>query len=161
MSKARVESLVMRGVSVREYSHRPWEPMGITEEKWFNQLQNGSNIGQLERMYSRDRDVADPERPNLALAILLPGLAQFQESRPVAGGFLSGLGVAFAALSAVNLSKGNGSAVQVWLPLLAVDMMASGADVWYNHYREQAVTGFSLNLVPHPSGAGVTLAARF
>lgn len=161
LSKKKVEALVMRGVSVREYSHRPWEPMGIPEEKWFNQLQNGSNIGQLERMYSRDRDVADPDRPNLALAILLPGLAQFQESRPVAGGFLGGFGLAFAALSAVNLSKGNGSAVQIWLPLLGLDMFASGADVWYHHYREQAVTGFSLNLVPHPSGAGLTLAARF
>ena len=161
LSKKKVEALVMRGVSVREYSHRPWEPMGITEEKWFNQLQNGSNIGQLERLYSRDRDVADPDRPSLAAAILLPGFAQFRESRPVAGSFLSGLGVAFAALSAVNFSKGNGSAVQVWLPLLAVDMFASGADVWWNHYREQAVTGFSFQVVPRPSGTGLTLAARF
>jgi hypothetical protein len=161
LSKKKVEALVMRGVSVREYSHRPWEPMGITEEKWFHQLQNGSNIGQLERLYSRDRDVADPDRPNLALSILLPGLAQFQESRPVAGGFLSGFGLAFAALSAVNLSKGNGSAVQIWLPLMGLNMLASGADVWYHHYREQAVTGFSLNLVPLPAGAGLTLAARF
>lgn len=44
LKKKKVEALVTRGVSVREYSHRPWEPMGITEEKWFFQLQNGSNI---------------------------------------------------------------------------------------------------------------------
>jgi len=70
MDKKMVEALVTRGVSVREYSHRPWEPMGITEEKWFFQLQNGSNVGQLHRMYSRERDVADPDRPNLALSLI-------------------------------------------------------------------------------------------
>lgn len=161
MSKKKVEALVTRGVSVREYSHRPWEPMGISEDKWFSQLQNGSNLGQLERMYSRDRDVADPDRPSMALAILLPGVAQFRESRPVAGGVLSGLYVAFLTLSVVNIVNSQGSAVQVWLPLLGVDMLASGADVWYHHYREQAVTGFSLNLVPRLDGAGLALAARF
>lgn len=161
MSKKKVEALVTRGVSVREYSHRPWEPMGITEDKWFDQLQNGSNIGALERMYTRDHDIADPERPSLALAVLAPGVAQFQESRPVAGGVLSGLGAAFLALSVKSLVQGEGSAVQVWFPLLGIDMLASGADVWFHHYREQAVTGFSLNLVPRPSGAGLALAARF
>ena len=118
LRKKKVEALVTRGVSVREYSHRPWEPMGITEDKWFFQLENGSNIGQLERMYTRDNDIADPERPSLALAILAPGVAQFKESRPVAGGVLGGLGVAFLTLSVVNLVKGEGGAVQVWLPLL-------------------------------------------
>lgn len=161
IKKKKVEALVTRGVSVREYSHRPWEPMGITEEKWFHQLQNGSNIGALERMYTRERDIADPVRPGLAFAILCPGIPQFQENRPVAGAVLSGLGVAFLGLSVANLVKGEGSAVQVWLPLLGLDMLASGADVWYHHYREQAVTGFSLNLVPRPAGAGVLLAARF
>jgi len=162
MKKSKVEALVTRGVSVREYSHRPWEPMGITEDKWFDQLQNGSNIGQLERMYTRDHDIADPIRPSIALAILAPGLPQFKEDRPVAGAVLSGLGVAFLALSVKSIIKDEGAgAVQVWLPLLAVDMMASGADVWYHHYREQAVTGFSLNLQPRYQGAGLTLAARF
>ena len=161
LKKKKVEALVTRGVSVREYSHRPWEPMGITEDRWFNQLQNGSNIAQLERMYTRERDVADPERPGLAFAIFCPGVPQFQEARPVAGGVLSGLGVAFLALSVKGLVNGEGSAIQVWLPLLGVDMLASGADVWYHHYREQAVTGFSLNLVPRPAGAGLALAARF
>lgn len=161
MKKKKVEALVTRGVSVREYSHRPWEPMGITEEKWFFQLQNGSNISALERLYTRERDIADPDRPNLAFAILCPGIPQFKENRPVAGAILGGLGVAFLSLSVVNIIKGEGSAVQVWLPLLGVDMLASGADVWYHHYREQAVTGFSLNLAPRPAGAGVVLAARF
>ena len=161
MKKSKVEALVTRGVSVREYSHRPWEPMGITEDKWFDQLQNGSNIGKLERMYTRERDVADPDRPGLAFAILAPGIAQFQESRPVAGGFLTGLGAAFLILGVKSAIAGDGSAIQVWAPLLGVDMLASGADVWYHHYREQAVTGFSLNLVPRPSGAGLALAARF
>jgi hypothetical protein len=161
MKKSKVEALVTRGVSVREYSHRPWEPMGITEEKWFDQLQNGSNIGKLERMYSRERDVADPDRPGLIFAFLAPGVPQFQESRPVAGGVLAGLGVAFLALGIKSAVAGDGSAIQVWAPLLGVDMLASSADVWYHHYREQAITGFSLNLVPRPSGAGMALAARF
>jgi hypothetical protein len=163
MKKSKVEALVTRGVSVREYSHRPWEPMGITEEKWFDQLQNGSNIGQLERMYTRVNDIADPIRPSIPVAIFAPGLAQFKEDRPVAGGFLSGLGVAFLALSVKSMVVDDGAsgAIQVWLPLLAVDMMASGADVWYHHYREQAVTGFSLNLQPRPQGLGLAMAARF
>ncbi len=161
LSRSKVESIVTRGVSVREYSHRPWEAMGITEDKWFDQLQNGSNIGYLERKYTRDHDLADPDRPNLLLAIVAPGVAQFQEGRFVAGGFLSGLGAAFLTLSIVNLVKDEGSAVQVWFPLLGVDMLASGADVWFHHYREQAVTGFSLNLVPKTKGAGLALAARF
>jgi len=137
--------------------------MGITEDKWFDQLQNGSNVGQLERKYTRDHDVTDPVRPSIPFAIFAPGVAQFQEDRPVAGGFLSGLGVAFLALSVKSFVKDDGAsgAIQVWLPLLAVDMMASGADVWYHHYREQAVTGFSLNLQPRIQGAGLTLAARF
>ncbi|MEN9308843.1 MAG: hypothetical protein RL173_2775 [Fibrobacterota bacterium] len=162
MKKKKVEALVTRGVSVREYSHRPWEPMGITEDRWFDQLQNGSNIGQLERMYTRQNDVVDPVRPNILVAIVAPGLPQFKEDRPVAGAVLSGLGVAFLALSVKSIVKDDASgAVQVWLPLLAVDMMASGADVWYHHYREQAVTGFSLNLQPRTTGLGLALAARF
>ena len=161
LKKSKVEMLITSGVSVREYSHRPWEPMGITEEQWIGQLQHGSNIGQLERIYSRDHDTPDLDRPNLIGAILLPGVAQFREGRPVAGSILSGLGVSFAALLVANIVKNQGSAVQIWAPLLAIDMFASGADVWYNHYREQSVTGFSLNLQPRPSGMGAVLAARF
>ena len=161
LKKSKVEMLITSGVSVREYSHRPWEPMGITEDQWFAQIQHGSNVGQLERMYSRDHDAAEIDRPSIGTAILLPGFPQFREGRPFAGSVLSGLGVSFAGLLAWNLSKGEGSAIQVWLPLLGIDMLASGADVWYHHYREQSVTGFSLRLQPVPSGMGATLAARF
>lgn len=161
LKKSKVEMLITSGVSVREYSHRPWEPMGITEDQWIGQLQHGSNIGQMERIYSRDHDAPEIDRPNLVLAVLLPGFAQFREDRPVAGGILSVLGVSCATLLAVNISHGGGSAIQVWAPLLAMDMFASGADVWYNHYREQSVTGFSLNLQPRPAGMGAVLAARF
>jgi len=161
LKKSKVEKLITSGVSVREYSHRPWEPMGITEEQWFSQIEHGSNVGQLERMYSRDHDVADIDRPNIVGAFLLPGRPQFKEGRTFAGSVLSGLGVSFAGLLAWNLYKGEGSAVQVWLPLLGADMFASAADVWYHHYREQSVTGFSLRLDPVPSGMGATLAARF
>jgi hypothetical protein len=124
-------------------------------------LQNGSNIGQMERIYSRDHDVPDIDRPNLVGAILLPGLPQLREGRTVPGCILSGLGVSFAALLVVNIVKNQGSAIQIWAPLLAIDMFASGADVWYNHYREQSVTGFSLIIEPRPSGMGAVLAARF
>jgi len=161
LKKSKVEMLITSGVSVREYSHRPWEPMGITEDQWIGQLQHGSNIGQMERIYSRDHDAPTIDRPNLVGAILLPGVAQFREGRPVAGSILSGLGVSFAALLAVNIVKNQGSAIQIWAPLLAIDMFASGADVWYNHYREQSVTGFSFYLQPRPSGMGALLAARF
>jgi len=161
LKKSRVEKLLTSGVSVREYSHRPWEPMGITEDQWFYQIEHGSNVGQLERMYSRDHDVAEIDRPNILTAILLPGLPQFREDRPFAGSVLSGLSVSFAGLLVWNLYKGQGSALQIWTPLLAIDMFASGADVWYNHYREQSVTGFSLRLEPKPSGLGAVLASRF
>jgi hypothetical protein len=161
LKKSKVEMLITSGVSVREYSHRPWEPMGITEDQWIGQLQHGSNVGQLERMYSRDHDAPTIDRPSIIGAVLLPGVAQFREGRPVAGCVLTGLGVSFAALLAVNIAKHEGSAIQIWAPLLAIDMFASGADVWWNHYREQSVTGFSLNLQPRPSGMGAVLAARF
>lgn len=161
MKKSKVEMLITSGVSVREYSHRPWEPMGITEDQWLSQIQHGTNVGQLERLYSRENDAPEIDRPNLVGAILLPGVAQIREGRVGPGAILAGLGLGCGTLFALNLSKGEGSAVQVWLPLLAADMFASGADVWYNHYREQAVTGFSLNLQPLRSGAGLVLAARF
>jgi hypothetical protein len=161
LKKSKVEMLITSGVSVREYSHRPWEPMGITEDQWISQLQHGSTIGQMERMYSRDHDAPEIDRPNIVGAILLPGLPQLREGRTVPGCILSGLGVSFAALLVVNIAKSQGSAIQIWAPLLGLDMFASGADVWYNHYREQSVTGFSLNLQPRPSGMGAVLAARF
>jgi hypothetical protein len=161
LKQKKVEMLITSGVSVREYSHRPWEPMGITEEVWIGQLQHGSNVGQLERMYSRDHDAPEMDRPNIAGAILLPGVAQLREGRTFPGCILSGLGVSFAALLVANIVKSQGSAIQIWAPLLGLDMFASGADVWYNHYREQSVTGFSLNLEPRPSGMGAVLAARF
>lgn len=162
LKKAKVEMLITSGVSVREYSHRPWEPMGITEDQWLNQLQNGSNIGQLERMYSRDNDAAPaPDRPSLVAAFLLPGVAQFREGRPVPGAILSGIAVVSVAALAQDIATKQGSTVQVWLPLLGLDMFASAADVWFNHYRVQSLTGFSLRLEPRPSGMGAVLAARF
>ena len=161
LKKSKVEMLITSGVSVREYSHRPWEPMGITEDQWLNQLKHGSNVGQLERMYSRDNDAPEVDRPNLLAAMVLPGFYQFREDRPVPGAILSGLAVGFGALLAVNISKGEGSAIQVWAPLLAADMFASAADVYWNHYRVQEQTGFSLRLEPRPQGMGAALAARF
>jgi hypothetical protein len=161
LKKSKVEMLITSGVSVREYSHRPWEPMGITEDQWIGQLQHGSNVGQLERMYSRDNDAAKVDRPNILVAVLLPGYYQYGEGRPVAGTFLAGFAVGFGTLLAVNASKGNGSALQVWAPLLGIDMFASGADVFWNHYRAQGQTGFSLRLQPRPEGMGAVLAARF
>jgi hypothetical protein len=163
LKKSKVEMLITSGVSVREYSHRPWEPMGITEEKWLSQLQNGSDIGQLERMYSRDNDAAPaPDRPSLVAAFLLPGVQQFREDRPVPGAVLSGIAVVSVAALAVNIAgKSPGSTIQVWAPLLGLDMFASAADVWFNHYRVQSLTSFSLRLEPRPSGLGAVLAARF
>lgn len=163
LKKSKVEMLITSGVSVREYSHRPWEPMGITEEKWLSQLQNGSDIGRLERMYSRDNDAAPaPDRPSLVAAFLLPGVQQFREDRPVPGAVLSGIAVVSVAALAVNIAgKSPGSTIQVWAPLLGLDMFASAADVWFNHYRVQALTSFSLRLEPRPSGLGAVLAARF
>jgi hypothetical protein len=161
LSKSKVEMLITSGVSVREYSHRPWEPMGIVEDQWIAQLKHGSNVGQLERMYSRDRDVTEVERPSLLAALLLPGIPQFIEGRPIAGSFLTGLGISFATLLTINIVNHQGSAIQVWAPLLGADMLASGADVWWNHYRAQGQTGFSLRLQPRPEGMGAALAARF
>ena len=163
LKKSKVEMLITSGVSVREYSHRPWEPMGITEDQWLNQLQNGSDIGQLERMYSRDNDAAPTaDRPSLVAAFLLPGVQQFREGRPVPGAVLSGIAVVSVAALAVNIAgKNSGSTIQVWAPLLGLDMLASAADVWFNHYRVQSLTSFSLRLEPRPSGMGAVLAARF
>jgi hypothetical protein len=40
-------------------------------------------------------------------------------------------------------------------------MLASAADVWFDHYRVQSLTSFSLRVEPRPSGMGAVLAARF
>ncbi|MBK8804879.1 MAG: hypothetical protein IPN71_22990 [Fibrobacteres bacterium] len=161
LKRSKAEMLITSGVSIREYSHRPWEPMGITEDKWLQQVRHGSNVGQLERIYSRDLDVVEPDRPSLLGAVLLPGVAQLREGRYAAGATLAGLGLAFGGYLGYSLYKGEGSAVQVWMPLLGADMIASGADVWYNHYREQSVTGFSYLVIPTPTGAAALFTARF
>lgn len=161
LSRSKAEMLITSGVSIREYAHRPWEPMGITEDKWLQQVVHGSNVGQLERMYSRENDVQEPDRPSLLGALLLPGVPQLREGRYGAGTLMTGLGVAFGGFLGYNLYKGQGSAVQVWLPLLGADMLASGADVWYNHYREQSITGFSYLVIPTPSGAMAQFTTRF
>jgi len=159
MSKKDVERLVIHGVSVREYARRPWEALGINEDQWKDQLDNGNDIGALERRYDRSRDVKESTGPSLVTAFFLPGLVQFREDRYIAGTIMSSLGVGCAILTVKSLVQGETSLT--WPILLGATMTASAADVWWNHSSEQARTGFAWAIVPAPGGAAVLVAGRF
>jgi hypothetical protein len=159
LTKAKVEGLITRGVSVREYARRPWESMGITEKQWLKILDQGSDVGRLERLYSREDDAPEIDRPSLPLSFVAPGLAQFREGRPVAGSILAGLGASFLALTFTD-KEADGSVNVTWPILLGTTMFYSAGDVWYNHYRPQSNSNFTWNLLPTlPSARGFGLKA--
>jgi len=161
MSKKDVERLVMHGVSVREYARRPWEAMGISEAQWVDQLDNGNDIGSLERRYDRSRDAkAGSDGPSLVAAFLLPGFVQIREDRPVSGTVLAVLATGFAAMSVKTIVVDKQSTL-TWPILLGTTMVVSCADVWWRNSSEQARTGFAWAIVPGKDGAAVLMAGRF
>lgn len=160
MSKKDVERLVMHGVSVREYARRPWEAMGITEDEWTRQLDQGDNIAALERRYDRSRDTKDESGPSLVTAFLLPGYHQIREDRPVSGWLMAGLGVGFAALSVKTIVIEKQSTL-TWPILTATVMTASAADIWWRYKSEQARTGFAWAVMPGTDGVAMFLAGEF
>ncbi|MCB9497528.1 MAG: hypothetical protein H6686_11640 [Fibrobacteria bacterium] len=161
MSKKDVERLVMHGVSVREYARRPWEAMGITEEAWKRQLDNGNDIASLERRYDRSRDVQDDDdSPSLALAFFAPGVVQIGEDRPVLGwGMLTGA-VALAGFTVKSTFIDKQSSLTLPILLGAV-MTTSAADVWWRHQSEQARTGFAWAILPGTDNVAFAIAGSF
>lgn len=160
MSKKEVERLVMHGVSVREYARRPWEAMGITEDQWLKQLDNGNDIASLERRYDRSRDEKGATGPSLAAAFFLPGFVQIREDRLVSGVTLATLAAGFAALT-VKTNLVEKQSTLTWPILLGTTMVVSCADVWWRNSSEQARTGFAWAVVPGEDGAAIVMAGRF
>lgn len=160
MSKKDVERLVMHGVSVREYARRPWEAMGITEDQWLKQLDNGNDIASLERRYDRSRDVKDDGSPSVALGFVLPGFIQIREDRVVSGSIMAGLAAGFATMTVKSIAIDKQSSL-TWPILLGTTMVWSAADVWWRHSSEQARTGFAWAVMPGADGASVILAGSF
>jgi hypothetical protein len=149
-----VERLINDGVSVREYLKKPWLEMGLSESDWFDVLEMGSDLVALENMYDRP-DPLSEERPNLFTAFLLPGYHQIQEDREVSGGAMAVSAVTFAALTFLDRDSHAGGSINfTWPVLWGVTSLVSAGDIWARYYREQAVTGFSLDWRP---GGGVGL----
>ncbi|MEN9353775.1 MAG: hypothetical protein RL318_1100 [Fibrobacterota bacterium] len=143
-----VERLVNAGVSIREYLKKPWLEMGLSEDDWFEVLEKGSDIALLETMYDRE-DATLAARPNLFTAFLLPGYHQIKEDRTVSGGVMAGSAVLFAALTFLDRDEHTGGGMKfTWPVLWGVTSMVSAGDIWARHYREQAVTGFTLEWRP-------------
>ena len=143
-----VDRLVNDGVSVREYLKKPWKEMGLSEGDWFDVLEQGSDIASLEALYDRE-DLNQPERPNLVTAFILPGYHQIKEERVVSGGAMAVGAVSFAALTFLDRDKHTGGGIKFQWPVLwGVTSLVSAADIWARHYREQAVTGFTLEWRP-------------
>jgi len=160
LSKKQVERLVMHGVSVREYARRPWEAMGISEDEWTRQLDQGDNIAALERRYDRSHDAKEDDGPSLVTAFFLPGYVQIREGRPVSGWLMAGLGAGFAILSVKTIAIEKQSAL-TWPILTGTVMTASAADIWWRYKSEQARTGFAWAVVPGSDGAALLLAGEF
>lgn len=143
-----VERLANDGVSVREYVRKPWLEMGLSESDWFDVLEMGSDIASLERTY--DREEEGNERPNLAVAFLLPGYQQIKEDRIVSGGALAVAGVGFAALTFLDRDDHTGGGIKfTWPVLWGLTSLISATDIWNRYYREQSLSGFTLDWQPN------------
>jgi hypothetical protein len=143
-----VERLVNSGVSVREYLKKPWLEMGLSESDWFDVLEMGSDIASLETLYDRE-DAALADRPSLVTSFLLPGYNQIKEDRIVSGGAMAVGAVGFAALTFLDRDERTGGGIKfTWPVLWGVTSLVSAGDIWARHYREQALTGFTLEWRP-------------
>jgi hypothetical protein len=146
-----VDRLVNDGVSVREYLKKPWKDMGLSEDDWFEVLEMGSDIATLEGLYDRE-DASQADRPSLVTAFLLPGYHQIKEDRLVSGGAMAIGAVSFAALTFLDRDEHAGGGIKFTWPLLwGVTSLVSAGDIWARHYREQALTGFTLEWRPGSS----------
>lgn len=141
-----VERLVNDGVTVREYVRKPWLEMGLSEGEWFDVLEMGNDLATLEHMYDREEEI---DRPGLVTAFLLPGYHQIKEERYASGGALAAAGVGFAALTFLDRDTHTGGGIKfTWPVLWGVTSLVSATDIWARYYREQSLSGFSLDWRP-------------
>jgi hypothetical protein len=146
-----VDRLASDGVSVRDYAHKPWLEMGLSEEEWFGFLEKGSDISSLEAMYDRE-DAQSASRPGLLVSFALPGYSQIREGNPVRGSLLAAGAVGFAALTFCD--RQGGSIKFQWPLLWGGVSILSATDIWYRYYRAQSISGFSLEWRPGRVGCG-------
>ncbi len=122
---SKVKQLLESGISISEYSRRPWEQLSISEAEYIRLRRLGNSDADVRSTYRRERG---PAEWTVVQSFFLPGLNQIREGRAVRGWIM-----AAAAVGSVGLCAGWSVRSRRFQPLglclLVPDMLASGIDV--------------------------------
>jgi len=165
MSRKKLLDLVEYGIMPTEYFDKPWEKLGISEEKWVSGRKAGLENADLEHTGSRSAQF------NTAplISFFLPGFYAYRSDRLYHGLSMSGLATLSLAglIFHQNESKPDNSQeakkstnFYYLIPLLG-SMLWSSADAWYYTQHRFNPDANRFTLLPLPQGVVLSYTLKF